>query len=417
MIDVQNICKKTKQASYDWAGMDNAKKNDILSEIVKLLSDKDCISSLKEANKKDLVIAKEAGRDETFLDRLTLTDARIELMAEGVRQIIALPDPVGEVVEERVLPNGLNLKRVRAPLGVIGIIYEARPNVTVDAAALCLKSGNGVVLRGSREALNSNRELYLIMAKAIANKGENPDIIGFIDSPDREAGGIMLHQENYIDVVIPRGGEGLKKYVLENATMPVIASAGGNCHVYVESSADFDMAINIVVNAKVQRPHVCNAAEHLIVDKKIAKEFLPRVYDALKAFKVEVLGDKSACAIIKDIKEATDEDFDTEFLAYKITFAVVDGIRDAVDMINKYSTKHSEAIITKDDAKAEYFTKYVDAAALYVNASTRFTDGFEFGLGAEMGISTQKLHARGPVALKELTSVKYVIHGEGQVRK
>ena len=417
MIDVQDICKKTKQASYDWAGMDKAKKNDILSEIVKLLSDKECIASLKEANKKDLAIAKEAGRDETFLDRLTLTDARIELMAEGVRQIIALPDPVGEVVEERVLPNGLNLKRVRAPLGVIGIIYEARPNVTVDAAALCLKSGNGVVLRGSREALNSNRELYLIMAKAIANKGENPDIIGFIDSPDREAGGIMLHQENYIDVVIPRGGEGLKKYVLENATMPVIASAGGNCHVYVESTADFDMAINIVVNAKVQRPHVCNAAEHLIVDKKIAKEFLPRVYDALSAFKVEVLGDKSACAIIKDLKEATDEDFDTEFLAYKITFAVVDGIKDAVDMINKYSTKHSEAIITKDNAKAEYFTKYVDAAALYVNASTRFTDGFEFGLGAEMGISTQKLHARGPVALKELTSVKYVIHGEGQVRK
>ncbi len=417
MIDVKDICKKTKQASYDWAGMDNTKKNDILLEIVKLLSDKDCIKSLKIANEQDLVIAKEAGRDETFLDRLTLTDARIELMAEGVRQIIALPDPVGEVVEERVLPNGLNIKRVRAPLGVIGIIYEARPNVTVDAAALCLKSGNGVVLRGSRESLNSNRELYKIMAKAIANKGENPDIIGFIDSPDREAGGIMLHQENYIDVVIPRGGEGLKKYVLENATMPVIASAGGNCHVYVESTADFDMAIKIVVNAKVQRPHVCNAAEHLIVDKKIAKDFLPKVYDALKEYNVEVLGDERACSIINGIGKATDEDFDTEFLAYKITFAVVDGIKDAVDMINKYSTKHSEAIITQDKEKADFFTKYVDAAALYVNASTRFTDGFEFGLGAEMGISTQKLHARGPVALKELTSVKYVIHGEGQIRK
>ena len=310
MIDVKDICYKTKQASYDWAGMDKDKKNDILLEIVKLLSDKGCIKALKEANEKDLAIAKEAGRDDTFLDRLTLTDARIELMAEGVRQIVALPDPVGEVVEERVLPNGLNIKRVRAPLGVIGIIYEARPNVTVDAAALCLKSGNGVVLRGSRESLNSNRELYKIMAKAIANKGEKPDIIGFIDSPDREAGGIMLHQENYIDVVIPRGGEGLKKYVLENETMPVIASAGGNCHVYVESTADFDMAIKIVVNAKVQRPHVCNAAEHLIVDEKIASSFLPKVYDALKEYNVEILGDDKACSIINGIGKATDEDFD-----------------------------------------------------------------------------------------------------------
>ena len=417
MIDVELICKKTKQASYQLAGMSTEKKNAILNEIVSLLSNKDYIAALKEENKKDIKIATEAGRDETFLDRLTLTDARIELMAEGVRQIVALPDPVGEVVENRTLENGLNITRVRAPLGVVGIIYEARPNVTIDAAALCLKSGNGVVLRGSRESLNSNRALYKLMAKAIKNVGENPDVIGFIDSPDREAGGIMLHQGDSIDVVIPRGGEGLKHYVLDNAVMPVIASAGGNCHVYVEKSADLDMATKIVINAKVQRPHVCNAAEHLIVDEAIAKSYLPVIYDELKKLNVEILGDKKACEILKDIPLATDVDFDTEFLAYKITFAVVSGVKEAVDMINKYSTKHSEAIITNNREAEDYFTKYVDAAAVYVNASTRFTDGFEFGLGAEMGISTQKLHVRGPVALKELTSVKYVVYGNGQVRK
>ena len=417
MIDVELICKKAKKASYTLAGMSTEKKNAILAEIVSLLSNKDYIAKLKEENVKDIQIAKESGRDETFLDRLTLTDARIELMAEGVRQIIALPDPVGEVVEDRTLENGLNITRVRAPLGVVGIIYEARPNVTIDAATLCLKSGNGVVLRGSREALNSNRALYQLMAKAIETLGENPDVIGFIDSPDREAGGIMLHQGDSIDVVIPRGGEGLKHYVLDNAVMPVIASAGGNCHIYVEKSADLDMATKIIVNAKVQRPHVCNAAEHIIIDEAIAEKYLPVLYSELSKYNVEILGDEKVCKIIKNISQATETDFKTEFLSYKVTFSIVNGVEEAVDMINKYSTKHSEAIITKDQEKEDYFTKYVDAAAVYVNASTRFTDGFEFGLGAEMGISTQKLHVRGPVALKELTSVKYVVYGNGQIRK
>lgn len=417
MIDVTAICKRAKVAAYALAGADESTKNAMLGCIADALGDAAVSDMLKQANAEDIAIARENGRDDTFIDRLTLTDKRIDGMIEGLKQVIALPDPVGEVVEERTMYNGMNLKRVRSPLGVIGIIYEARPNVTVDAAALCLKSGNAVVLRGSKDAINSNRAIYLAMKRALDDNGFCSDAVGFIDDVSRDASKAMLKEEDYIDLVIPRGGEGLKKFVLENAKMPVIASAGGNCHVYVEESADFDAAIKIIVNAKTQRPSVCNAAEHLIVDKSIAEEFLPKAYAALKEFNVEILCDGRAKSVIKDAPLADESDFGTEFLAYKMTFAVADGIKDAVDIINKYSTKHSEAIVTNNDAAAEYFAKYVDAAAVYVNASTRFTDGFEFGLGAEMGISTQKLHARGPVALKELTSVKYVVTGNGQVRK
>lgn len=418
MVDVASLCSKAKVASYKLAGYSTEQKNSMLLSIAKVLKDEKTISSLLQENKKDIEVAKENGRDDTFIDRLTLTDSRIATMIEGLEQIAKLQDPVGEVVDEWTRPNGLKLTRVRAPLGVIGIIYEARPNVTIDAAALCLKSGNSVVLRGSKDALNSNRALYVAMKDAIESVGLDSDVVEFVDDPSRDASKEMLTQDKYIDVIIPRGGEGLKHFVLDNATMPVIASAGGNCHTYVEKTADQDTAVKIVVNAKTQRPSTCNALEHLLVDEAIANEFLPKVYKALKDAKdVEVIGDEKSKAILKDIGLATENDFNTEFLTYKISFMIVNGVKEAVDVINKYSTKHSEAILTKDEKSIEYFEKYVDAAAVYVNASTRFTDGFEFGLGAEMGISTQKLHARGPIALKELTSVKYIITGNGQVRK
>ena len=373
MIDVAAVCRKAKEASYALAGYSAENKNRMLNAVAAALGDARNRERMKRENAVDVEGAKAAGRDATFIDRLTLTDARIDDMIEGVRQIVALPDPVGEVVEHRTLDNGLDIKRVRAPLGVIGIIYEARPNVTVDAAALCLKSGNAVVLRGGKA--------------------------------------------DYIDVLIPRGGEGLKKFVLENAAMPVIASAGGNCHIYVEKTADLVKAVPVIVNAKVQRPSTCNALEHLIVDRAIAAEFLPVIYAALREKNVEILGTEEVAAILPNVALATEKDFYTEFLAYKITFMLVDGVKEAVSFINAHSTCHSEAILTRDRTAANYFTANVDSAAVYVNASTRFTDGFQFGLGAEMGISTQKLHARGPIALKELTSVKYVITGDGQVRK
>lgn len=417
MIDVKEICRKAKQASYALAACSVDEKNAMLSAIADALTDADNLARLAEANAEDVKAAKENGREAPFIDRLTLNDKRIATMIEGLKQVAALGDPVGEIVEERVLPNGLDLKRVRVPLGVIGIIYEARPNVTVDAAALCLKSGNAVVLRGGKDALNSNRVLYEIMRGAVERAGGNGDVIGFIDDPSRDASKVMLAQDKYVDVIIPRGGEGLKHFVLDNAAMPVIASAGGNCHTYVDKTADLEKAVPVIVNAKVQRPSTCNALEHVLVDRAIAGEFLPALYAAMKENNVEVLGTEEVRKILPEVALATEEDFYTEFSGYKITFMLVDGVEEAVDFINSHSTNHSDAILSRDAAAIGYFTARVDSAAVYVNASTRFTDGFEFGLGAEMGISTQKLHARGPIALKELTSVKYIVTGDGQVRK
>lgn len=416
-MEVAVVCKRAKEASYAIAGYTAEQKNGMLRAIADALCAPENKKRMMSANAVDVAAARENGKDATLIDRLTLTDARVATMVEGVKQIIALDDPVGEIVEERTLPNGLDIKKVRAPLGVIGIIYEARPNVTVDAAALCIKSGNAVVLRGSKDALNSNRVLYEIMHGAIASLGLAADVVSFIDDASRESSRIMLGLADCIDVVIPRGGEGLKKFVLDNAAMPVIASAGGNCHIYVEKTADFDKAIPVIVNAKVQRPSTCNALEHLIVDRAIAAEFLPAICAALKENKVEILGTEEVRAIVPDVALATENDFYTEFLAYKITVMLVDDVYEAVNFINAHSTNHSEAILSRDEKSMDYFAKNVDSAAVYLNASTRFTDGFEFGLGAEMGISTQKLHARGPIALKELTSVKYVITGDGQVRK
>ncbi len=417
MIDIKEICKLAKNASYQLAGYSSDLKNAMLDAICDALKNQKVIDDLLDANKIDIKLAKESGKNDTFVDRLTLTMSRINSMIEGLEQVKALADPVGEVVEHYTLDNGLDMKRVRAPLGVIGIIYEARPNVTIDAAALCLKSGNAVVLRGSKDALNSNRVLYLAMSNAIKSLGLNSNVVAFIDDPSRDASKVMLEQEDFIDVIIPRGGEGLKKFVLENAKMPVIASAGGNCHIFVDKTADFEKAINIIINAKTQRPSTCNAVEHILCHKDIAKQFLPLLYKALTDNKVEVFGDQKSKEIVENIKFATEKDFETEFLDFKITIQIVDEIVQAVDIINKNGTKHSEAILTSDKKNIDYFFKYVDAAAVYSNASTRFTDGFQFGLGAEMGISTQKLHARGPIALKELTSIKYTITGKGQVRK
>lgn len=412
MSSIGSICKNAKDSAFKIAGYSTDDKNKMLLNIADaLLENKARIFS---ANKIDIKNCVE--KDATFIDRLTLTEGRLKDMVEGVKQIVALPDPVGEIVDEWMVKNGLKIRKVRAPLGAIAIIYEARPNVTVDAAALCLKSGNAVVLRGSKDAVNSNRELYSVMAEALEKAGYPKSLIGFVDDVSREAQTELLKQDKYIDVVIPRGGEGLKHFVIENATMPVIASAGGNCHIFVEKSADFEMAKNIVVNAKISRPSVCNALEHLLVDEKIAKDFLPIAVEALKDKGVEVVGCEKSKAICGDISLMTEEDDSTEYLTFKISVRILNGIQEAIEHINQYGTKHSEAIVTNDDAAAKEFTKNVDAAAVYVNASTRFTDGFEFGLGAEMAISTQKLHARGPIALKELTSVKYQIFGNGQIR-
>lgn len=412
MIDVEKICRDARTASYDLATFDNDKKNKMLI----------CIAEAIESNA-DKIIAANAvdleslqGSAIAFKDRLTLNNDRIMKMAEGVRKIVELPDPVGEVVDSWTMYNGINMSKIRTPLGVIGVIYEARPNVTIDVASLCLKSGNAVVLRGGKEAINSNRALYNLIAEALKSNGFDDKIVGFIDDIDREATRKLLEMDKYVDVIIPRGGDGLKKFVLANATMPVIASAGGNCHVYIEKSADKDMAAKILFNAKMQRPTVCNACEQLLIDKCIAKDVLPYVIKPLIDAGCRISGDEMSAEIL-GIPMASEDEYYEEHLDYVLTIKTVDGYREAIDWINEHGTKHSEAIVTEDKEAMDEFARKVDAGAVYINASTRFTDGFEFGFGAEIGISTQKLHARGPLGLKQLTSEKYVAVGNGQIRK
>lgn len=415
MNNMQALCNKAALSARKFANTSSDIKNKMLKAIAQGLMNE--VNNIKRANSVDIDKAIENGKDKTFVDRLTLTDSRIKGMADGVLQIINLNDPVGEIVDNYTLDNGLVVNRVRAPLGVIAIIYEARPNVTVDCAALTIKSGNAVVLRGSKDAINSNRELYRIIVTALSQEGYDSNVVQFVDDESRETTLELLKQSDYIDVVIPRGGDALKDWVLTNSKMPVIASAGGNCHTYVEKTADINMAVNIVYNSKVQRPSVCNACEQLLVDKEIAFDFLPKCILKLKDAKVKVLGCAKAIEICPDIELASDTDYYTEHLDYVISVKVVEDTDQAIDWINEHNTKHSECIITNNNEKADKFTKCVDAAALYVNASTRFTDGYELGLGAEMGISTQKLHARGPIGLRELTSVKYVVTGNGHIRK
>jgi glutamate-5-semialdehyde dehydrogenase len=368
-------------------------------------------------NRRDLEQGEKAGLTAALMERLMLDEKRIKDMAQGLREIAALPDPVGQVLEINKRPNGLEVGRVRTPIGVIGIIYESRPNVTADAAALCVKAGNSILLRGGEEALNSNRVITRLIADAATRAGLPAGAIQLVDSDDREAAVFMMRMNDYLDVLIPRGGKGLKQAVLENATVPVIMTGMGNCHVYVDQYADLIKAVPIIMNAKVQRPSVCNAAETLLVHEQVAQELLPRALAELKKAGVEVRGCPRTRQIVPDIVAAREEDWDEEYLDLILAVRVVDSLEEAIEHINTHGTGHSEAIISENYSNVRLFLSSVDAAAVYANASTRFTDGNVFGFGAEIGISTQKLHARGPMGLPELTTTKFIIYGDGHIRQ
>lgn len=403
-----------RQAAATLAVTGTAVKNKALLAMAEALEKQH--EAILAANAEDMAAAKAKGMKSSMLDRLKLTKERISGMAEGLRQVAALPDPIGNVIGGSRLPNGLTVTKVRVPLGVIGIIYEARPNVTADAAGLCLKSGNAVILKGGSEAMASNKAIATILADAAASAGVPRDALQFIDTSDRQAVTDLIHMNGLVDVVIPRGGAGLIKAVVMNATVPVIETGAGVCHTYVDASADVEMAVNIAFNAKVQRPSVCNAMETLLVHKDIADKFLPPMLEKYFAAGVEIRGDATVQGYSDKVVPATDEDWATEYGDLRLSVKVVASMDEAMAHIARYGTGHSECIVTKDFQNAQRFQLTVDAAAVYVNASTRFTDGFEFGFGAEIGISTQKLHARGPMALPELTSSKYLISGDGQVR-
>ena len=392
-----------------------ARKDDALLAIGK--ARRENAPAIIEANQTDLQNGKEAGLTDSLLDRLKLDEARIEGMAQGVEQVAALPDPIGKVLDGRTLKNGLKIEKVSVPMGVIGIIYEARPNVTSDAAALCLKAGSAVILRGGKEAIHSNRAIMSVMRTAIAGAGFPEDCIALVQDTSRQSATELMQLTDYLDVLIPRGGAGLIRSVVENAKVPVIETGVGNCHVYVDASADIEMAANIIFNAKTSRPSVCNAIETVLVHKDAAAAALPAIKAELDKKQVEIRGCEKTREILGDcVIPATEDDYEREFLDYILAVKVVDSLDDALDHIAKYSTGHSARIVTADSSAAEKFTDCVDSAAVYVNASTRFTDGGEFGLGAEIGISTQKLHARGPMGLNELTSMKFIIKGNGQIR-
>lgn len=406
--------RQAKLAARRLAGVDSSTRNDALCAMASTLLA--ATEDILHANAADLKAGRETGLTSALLDRLTLTRVRIAGMAEGLRQISALPDPVGEILSDDLRPNGLRIRRVRVPIGVIGIIYESRPNVTVDSAGLCLKSGNAVILRGGSESIRSNTALARIIACAAQSAGLPENAIQVIESVDRDAALTLMQAEGLVDLLIPRGGEGLKKSVLENARIPVLTSLGGNCHTYIDASADILMAEEIAFNAKVSRPSVCNAMETLLVHTDIANALLPTLITRLMNAGVEVRGCARTQAIFPGITPATEDDWAAEYLDLILAVRVVDSLQEAIDHIDHYGTRHSEAIVTQDRSSADRFTREVDAACVYVNASTRFTDGFEFGLGAEVAISTQKLHARGPIGLRELTTYKTIIVGDGQVR-
>ncbi len=415
MSELIEKCAKAKEASVRLVSVDTVTKNNALEAIARALTER--ANEIIAANNTDIENAKNNGTRQAMLDRLTLTKDRINDIAEGVRQVKSLEDPIGEVIKMWKRPNGLTIGQKRVPMGVIAIIYEARPNVTVDAAALCIKTSNACILRGGSEAINSNKMIMKIMQDAAYEAGIPEGSLNIIEDTSRETATQLMKMNGYIDLLIPRGGKGLIKSVVDNATVPVVETAAGNCHVYVDGDADLDMALSIVLNAKVQRPSVCNAAETLLIDSKIAEKFIPIVFNALTEKNVEIRADKKAKAIFADASDVSDEDYYTEYNDYIIAVKVVDGIEEAIAHINKYNTKHSEAIVTNNYEHSQKFLNEVDAAAVYVNASTRFTDGFEFGFGAEIGISTQKMHARGPMGLEALTSIKYIIYGEGQIRE
>lgn len=413
MTALQETGQKAVQAKYEVQKLSEQEKNQALLAIAEaLVTEADRILA---ANEKDLVRAEEKGMKAGLIDRLRLTEERIRGMAEGIEKVTQLPDPVGELLETIHRPNGLVIEKRRVPLGVVGIIYESRPNVTADAFSLCFKSGNAVILKGGSDALCSNQAIVSVIREGLKKSGVTEDAISFIDATDRAVTMEFMKMKEYVDVLIPRGGAGLIRSVVENSTVPVIETGTGNCHIYIDEDADLGKAIPIIINAKTQRLGVCNACESLVVHEKIRERLLPDLAKALSEKSVEIRGDERISEVI-DCVPATEEDYGTEYLDAIISMKTVKSVDEAIAHINKYNTKHSEAIITENKEHAEKFLNEVDAACVYVNASTRFTDGFEFGFGAEIGISTQKLHARGPMGLKELTSYKYRITGNGQVR-
>ena len=414
MTDLRELAVQAKEAARVLAGASEERKNRALENISDaLLRHQDEILA---ANRTDCDAARADGMSDAMLDRLTLTGARLERMAAAVRKVRDLPDPVGEVMEERVIENGLQLSKVRVPLGVVGIIYESRPNVTVDAAVLCLKSGNAAFLRGGSESIRSNIALERVMREALAQSGLPQNAVTLVHDTSRETASQMMQLRGLIDVLIPRGGAGLIAAVVRSASVPVIETGTGNCHVYVHEKADLRMAVDIIVNAKAQRVSVCNAAETLLVDEAVADDFLPMAQKALSASGVALRGCERTRAILEGAAPADDDDWAREYLDYILAVRVVQGLDEAISHIARYSTGHSECIVTQDAEAAARFLREIDAAAVYHNASTRFTDGEEFGMGAEIGISTQKMHARGPMGLRELCSYKYIVRGSGQIR-
>lgn len=414
MYNLTEIGEKAVAAKYSLQTLSTEQKDNALKAVADALIARK--QDILKANEKDIQIGQDNGMHPGLLDRLRLTQKRIDAMAEGLMQIRTLPDPIGEVLESFQRPNGLQITKRRVPFGVVGIIYESRPNVTADAFGLCFKTGNAVILKGGRDAIYSNIAISDTIREALAGEGIPADAVQLITDTDREVTNALMKMKQYVDVLIPRGGAGLIRAVVENSTIPVIETGTGNCHIYIDEDADMDKAIPIIVNAKTQRISVCNACESLVIHEKIADSFLPALGEALRSKHVEMRGDETVQGILPDCVAATKEDYGTEYLDYIISMKTVASVQEAIIHINRYSTGHSEAIITENEEHAQQFLQGIDSACVYVNASTRFTDGFEFGFGAEIGISTQKLHARGPMGLKELTAYKYEIIGNGQTR-
>ena len=411
---VETLCKTASAIKYDVQKLSTDEKNRaLLTAADKLVANGDKILA---ANREDIENGRAAGMKEALIDRLTLTKARIDQIAEGLRQVAALPDPVGEVMDEFTRPNGMKIRKVRVPMGVIGVIYESRPNVTADAFALCFKAGSAVILKGGSDAIHSNIAITDTLREALSECGIDPNAVQLIATTDRAATRELMTMRQYVDVLIPRGGAGLIRAVVENSKIPVIETGTGNCHIYVDKDADLDMAIRILINAKTQRIGVCNAAESLVVHRDVADRFFPMLSEAMKEYNVVLRADAEAGKFLPFAEPATEEDFGTEYLALMLSVKTVDSLEEAIEHINRYHTGHSDCIVTRNEEAAGKFLREIDSACVYVNVSTRFTDGFEFGFGAEIGISTQKLQARGPMGLREITSYKYQITGQGQVR-
>lgn len=414
MSIVEKLCRTADEIRFDVQKLSTEKKNEALLTAAKKLVERQ--EEILAANREDIAAGRASGMSEALIDRLTLTGSRIEQIAEGLRQVAELPDPVGEVMDEFVRPNGMKIRKVRVPMGVIGVIYESRPNVTADAFALCFKAGSAVILKGGSDAIHSNIAITDALRDSLADCGINPDAVQLVATTDRAATRELMMMRQYVDLLIPRGGAGLIRAVVENSRIPVIETGTGNCHIYVDKDADLEMAMKILINAKTQRIGVCNAAESLVVHKDVMDKFLPMLSAKMQEYKVLLRADESSRKLLPLSEAATEDDFGREYLDLILSVKTVGSVEEAIEHINRYHTGHSDCIVTENKEAAEKFLKEIDSACVYVNVSTRFTDGFEFGFGAEIGISTQKLQARGPMGLREITSYKYLVTGDGQVR-